>query len=62
MKMTIETVDPTLTRIALDGRLDIEGTHAIRNSLLRSRRKACGSASICRRYLSQNVFAFTIKR
>jgi anti-anti-sigma factor len=29
MKMTIETVDPMLTRISLDGRLDIEGTRAI---------------------------------
>jgi anti-anti-sigma factor len=29
MKMTIETVEPMLTRIALDGRLDIEGTQAI---------------------------------
>ena len=29
MKMTIETVEPSLTRIALDGRLDIEGTREI---------------------------------
>src|SRR5262245_6001904 len=29
MKMTIETVEPTLTRISLDGRLDIQGTQAI---------------------------------
>jgi anti-sigma B factor antagonist len=29
MKMTIETVESMLTRISLDGRLDIEGAHAI---------------------------------
>jgi len=29
MKMTVETMDEDLTRIALDGRLDLEGTQAI---------------------------------
>lgn len=29
MKMTIETVEPALTRILLDGRLDIQGTREI---------------------------------
>jgi anti-anti-sigma factor len=29
MKMTIDTADPILTRISLDGRLDVEGTRAI---------------------------------
>ena len=29
MKMTIENVEPALTRISLDGRLDIEGTREI---------------------------------